>query len=133
MTAQDAGPGDRTRIGIFWMAPDLASILVALDLPLCQGETYGDFIISASEHYSEWERLTAQGKLSSLPKHLRNNYEKVPRGRVSYDTVRRHSIVYHGDWLQPRHKAMILARFRLVHSRTDFVFDEHYVLDPKDR
>jgi len=133
MTAQDAVPYDRTRIGILWIAPDLASILVALDIPLCQGETYGDFIISASEHYSEWERLVSQGMLRAIPRRLWDTYEKVPRGRVSYDTVRRHSIVYHGDWLQPRHKAMILARFRLVHSRTDFVFDEHYVLDPKDR
>jgi len=129
MTEHDAGPGDRTRIGIFWMAPDLASILVALDLPLCQGEYYGDFIISPCDHYGEWERLASQGMLKAIPKCLWDTYEKVPRGRVSYDTVRCHSIVYHGDWLQPRHKAMILARFRLVHSRTDFVFDEHYVLD----
>ena len=123
--------GNRSRIGIFWLTPDLDSILVARSLPVEEGERYGDFLISPLEHYSEWEHLAAQGMLRAIPSSLRSDYETVPRGRVSYDTTRSHSIVYHGNWLQPRHRAMINARFRLVHSITDYVFDEHYVLDAR--
>lgn len=74
--------GNRCRVGIFWLTPDLEAILVARSIPVENGERYGDFMISPLDHYSEWEHLAAQGMLRAIPSSLRSDYETVPRGRV---------------------------------------------------
>ncbi len=117
-------------IGIFWLNPTKTKILYGNCIPMPEGLDHGDFKISAVDHFSEWERLNKDGflKEQGLPKSLRDDYALVPRGRVSYNKVTSRYEVYIGNWLQPKHKALINSYFRLPFSATDYIPDEHYNL-----
>src|SRR5208337_1083898 len=100
-------------IGIFWLNPSMTKIFYGNCIPMPEALDHGDFKISAVDHFSEWERLDKLGflKEQGLSKFLRDDYALVPRGRVSYNKVTSHYEVYHGNWLQPKHKALINSYF----------------------
>ncbi len=122
--------GQFSRVGIFWLAPDLSGILYGASTPMPEGLDHGSFKIAPEDHYREWDKLNRVGflKEQGLPKSLRDDYALVPRGRVSYNKVTSRYEVYIGNWLQPKHKALINSYFRLPFSATDYIPDEHYNL-----
>jgi hypothetical protein len=115
-------------IGIFWLKPDSTDFFYStVDSPE-QGEPYGDWIVAVDDHWKKWDELEAAGKLNSLPEFLRDEYFRLPRGRVSYQTKEKKYYVYHGNWFRQKHKAMFYEHYHIAPEETAFVPDEHYMI-----
>jgi hypothetical protein len=115
-------------VGIYWLTPDHAHILIASRTPVTDGLAYGDWLISPDGHYEFWRKHSKIQPLSNYPKSIRNDYAALPRGRVSYHVPTSMYVVYHGNWLKPIHKALLNAYFHLPHSATRYEYDEHYTI-----
>jgi hypothetical protein len=115
-------------IGIFWLTPDCCDLFYKTMQMLDEAQPYGDWIISPNDHYAVWDELEQAGKLNTLPVNLRPEYFYIPRGRVSYHTVDKTFVVYHGNWLNDILKCKICTAYKLDIAQTRFVIDEHYNL-----
>ena len=61
-----------------------------------------------------------------LPKRYRDEYWKLPRGRVSYNIVLGKYYVYHGNWFLIKHAKIIEKKFELPVNHIVYEEDEHY-------
>ena len=105
-------PSDTPRIGVFWLhlKNGKIEILFSKTMVLGLGHSYGNYIIDQAGHYDIWESLKSHG---IIPKN--SNYEDLPRGRVSYDQVKKQYVIYHGSYIKssPCIKQVIKSEFNL--------------------
>jgi len=113
-------------VGIFWITPDLEDIFYASSVETDKGIVYGDWILGTDDHTILWDRLYSEGELKMLPRRYQEDYTLLPRGRVSFNSKAGEFTVYHGNWLKPKHKKIIMDRFHLARNQTVFEEDEHY-------
>ena len=85
-------------VGIFWVVetgPGEARLLTA-GCSLETAEPYGDFLTFADGHYEVWERWrNIKDHDPALRAVVRTfEYEDWPRGRIVFDQVKKHFILY---------------------------------------
>jgi hypothetical protein len=113
-------------VGIFWMKRDLSGFFHVYAIDAAVGQRYGDWMLSWEDHATLWDRLKDSGDLNSLQRKYREDYSKLPRGRVSYNNKTGLFTVYCGDWMNEFHKKLLLDRYGLDLSDTVFEYDGHY-------
>ena len=111
-------------MGIFWLCLKDGKVKVFHSIveTLEFGQDYGNFIVSAKEHYVIWDSLQRHG---IVPKN--SEYEDLPRGRVAYDKDAGQYVAYHGNYIKssPDVKKVIKSEFKLK-SSTRWEPDLHY-------
>ena len=115
---------DVPKIGIFWLHVKNSQIEIFFSIPedLEFGQDYGDFIVSVKEHYIIWESLKNKDK---IPK--KTSYTDLPRGRIAYNKISGHYIVFHGKYIKSSSdiKPVIKKEFNLK-ANTLWDSDLHY-------
>lgn len=112
-------------IGIFWV---FNGKLIKLAAPLEKGTHTAEGIDSPFNHYDSWPALQ-----SKCPELRDLGYEDVPRGRVLFLRKSKRFSVYMNKALQrPSIKKLILIKFHLPKTKTQFLTDPHYTTDPKE-
>lgn len=118
-------------VGIFWTVTTTAerARLLAAGCPLNAAELYGDFLTYPDGHYEIWERWRAL-KIpdQALWAVVRNyEYEDWPRGRIVFDRVRVHFLIYADRKLMtPETIAQIRKRFAIPLKQSTVQADFHY-------
>jgi hypothetical protein len=116
-------------VGIFWL---VSGILVVERSTLDEAEAYGDCITHSAGHYERWEewqrlgaaRLVAMGYPEII---TTTEYEDWPRGRVVYETLARHFVIYADRRLQkPNVIGSLRTAFGLNQAEVIVRSDAHY-------
>ncbi|MGP1414656.1 MAG: hypothetical protein ACTTJ6_01800 [Treponema sp.] len=116
-------------VGIFWLFPDLSDLFYVDKIDIQFAQKYSDWLISNEDHCDVWEKLKQSGYLlQCLPKVYREEYWKLPRGRVSYNVPLGKYYVYHGNWFLKKHSEIIEKTFELSKDKVIYEEDEHYFL-----
>lgn len=113
-------------VGIFWFLPDLSDLFYVDKTNLQFAQKYGDWLISEEDHSHVWEKLKQGNYLQYLPKKYIEEYWKLPRGKVSYNTSLDKYYVYHGNWFLKKHATIIKEEFELPADKIVYEEDEHY-------
>ncbi|MFA6857235.1 MAG: hypothetical protein WCR31_08510 [Treponema sp.] len=113
---------DTKLIGLYWFSRNFKNFVLVHKEPRRSGEKYLNWIISSKDHYDYWNEMYAAGKVPGP------DYDAYPRGRVSFNLDTNMFTVYHGNWLTPQVKALLLKEFNLTKKETVFESDEHYNL-----
>ena len=113
-------------VGIFWLLPDLSDLFYVDKTNITFAQKYGDWLLSQEDHSNVWEKLKQNGYLHYLPKRYRDEYWKLPRGRVSYNILLGKYYVYHGNWFLIKHAKIIEKKFELPVNNIIYEEDEHY-------
>ena len=113
-------------VGIFWLLPDLSDLFYIDKTDIAFAQKYGDWLLSQEDHNNVWEKLKQNGYLHYLPKRYRDEYWKLPRGRVSYNILLGKYYVYHDDWFLIKHAKIIEKKFELPVNNIVYEEDEHY-------
>lgn len=116
------------KVGIYWLTRQLDAFFIALTYDLDSGLPYGKWIISPEDHATYWDAHRQELPISSLSRLFQEEYYRLPRGRVSFDTESHRYTVYHGNWLSPAIKKLLRQGFDLKANKTVFEFDLHYSL-----
>ncbi len=115
-------------VGIFWMLPDLSDLFYSDITDIERAQKYGDWLITQEDHSNVWEKLKQSGYLQYLPEIYRDEYWKLPRGRISYNILHGKYYVYHGNWLLKKHTKIIEKAFALPADNIVYEEDEHYYI-----
>jgi hypothetical protein len=115
-------------VGIYWLLKDLSGILLASTNSLSSGQHYGGWIIGLDDHYAFWEQKMSTKEYSWLSRRYRDDYSMLPRGRVSFNTITKKYVVYHGNWFCKEHIKLLKEYFHLEMYETVFEEDEHYYI-----
>ena len=115
-------------VGIFWLLPDLSDFFYVEKIDVQVALEYGQWLISKEDHNNVWEKLKQADYLQYLPKIYRDEYWKLPRGRVSYNVPLGKYYVYHGNWFGKEHAKMIEKEFGFSHNDVVYEKDEHYYI-----
>jgi hypothetical protein len=115
-------------IGIFWMTPDLTGLFYCEKSSLEHACKYGDWLVSPHDHASVWEQLKSSKYLDFLPQKYRDEYWKLPRGRISYNIREHRYYIYHGNWLTKEHKKILLQEYEINDQNYIFEYDIHYTI-----
>jgi hypothetical protein len=110
------------QVGIFYV---INSDLYSDTTPTKEAEDYGDFRTHPYAHCKFWNLLTRH----VLKKDIDTSYDFYPRGRVVYNKVKDHYILYL-DRCLIKNKQVINKIIREFHLRTrkySLEDDEHYV------
>ena len=83
-------------------------------------------------HYAAWFMMEKKGLLSSLPPHMRDEYDAIPRGRVVFLFDQENYVIYHGDDYNEAIEAEIVDRLHLPEGGFREEVDEHYNPLPED-
>lgn len=113
-------------VGIFWFLPDLSDLFYVDKTDLKFAQKYGGWLISEEDHSHVWEKLKQGNYLQYLPQKYIEEYWKLPRGRVSYNTSFDKYYVYHGNWFLKNHAGIIEKAFELSADEIIYETDEHY-------
>jgi hypothetical protein len=118
-------------VGIFWVVetgPAEVRLLTA-GCSLAAAEPYGDFLTFADGHHEVWESWRKINEPNAALRALVRTfeYEEWPRGRIVFDRVKKHFILYVDHKLMPPETiAKIQARFALPPDKTSVETDFHY-------
>lgn len=116
-------------VGIFWRVADC---LVVERSVLAEAETYGDCLTHAGGHYERWEAWQALGqaglRATGMPTEIGvSEYDDWPRGRVVYEVLARHFVLYADLRLQrPEIVVRLQEAFGLAGERSIVRSDSHY-------
>ena len=113
-------------VGIFWLIPDLSDFFYVEKTDVHSAQKYGQWLISKEDHNSVWEKLKQSGHLKYLPKCYKDEYWKLPRGRLSFNVMLSKYYVYHGNWFLKKHAKIIEKEFALSAEDVVYEEDEHY-------
>jgi hypothetical protein len=118
-------------VGIFWVVEtDTGEArLLAAGCSLEAAEPYGDFLTFADGHYEVWEgwRDVKEPDLALWGVVRTFEYEDWPRGRIVFDQMKKHFILYADRKLMlPGTIAQIRTRFAISPDRTMVKPDFHY-------
>jgi hypothetical protein len=108
------------KVGIFWL---VNGRLLFDSTPVHEAENYAHFKTHPLSHIDHWSKLQDAGIVSRDVE-----YEEWPRGRVVYDTVRGHFVLF-GDVCiirKPNLVKEIMKELHLPFSRTEKRTDDHY-------
>ena len=86
----------------------------------------------ANGHYASWFVMGKRGILDSLPPHMRDEYDAIPRGRIVYLFSRKTFVIYHGNDYNPTIQSTIVKRLHLPEGLYVDEIDEHYNPLPDD-
>jgi hypothetical protein len=118
-------------VGIFWVVetgPGEARLLTA-GCSLDAAEPYGDFLTFAGGHHTIWASWRKIKDPNAVLRALvrRFEYEEWPRGRIVFDRVKEHFILYADRKLMPPGTiSQIQSRFALPPAKTNVETDFHY-------
>lgn len=115
-------------VGIFWFFPDFSDLFYVHKVDINFAQKYGDWLISNKGHSDVWDMLEQDGYLKCLAKSHQEEYWKIPRGRVSYNTLDGKHYVYHGNWFLKKYAKIIEKEFSLSINNIIYEKDEHYNL-----
>lgn len=115
-------------VGIFWLLPDLSDLFYSEQIDIAFAQKYEHWLISEENHSEIWEKLKRQNYLQHLPKVYREDYWKLPRGRVSYNILRGTYYVYHGNRFLKKNAKIIEKRFELSTGGIVYEEDFHYCI-----
>jgi len=110
------------QVGIFYV---INSELYSDTTPTIEAEDLGDFKTHPIEHYKFWNLLTRY----ALKKDIDTSYDFYPRGRVVYNKVKDHYILYLDRCLIKNKQVInkIIREFHLPTRKYSLEDDEHYV------
>ena len=112
------------RVGIFWLYKH--EVIFMQSVPPAEGLAYGDAVCSEKSHADYWEELRSVGELDKLPESLRDEYFRIPRGRVVFHRDNGRFYVYHGNNLTRTDLNKVRKAFGLDRDVTSFEQDLHY-------
>ena len=112
------------RVGIFWLYEHDVAFMHAV--PLAEGLAYGDAVGGTKDHADYWEELRSSGELEKLPVVMRDEYFRIPRGRVVFRRDQGRFYVYHGNNVTRADLEKIRKAFGLNKADTTFEQDLHY-------
>jgi len=121
-------------VGIFWVVeprPEEVRLLTA-GCSLAAAEPYGDFLTFPLGHYEIWEkwRKTKDPDAALRAVARTFEYEDWPRGRLVFDCVRKHFVLYADRKLMlPGTITQIRKRFSISAEQTRVETDFHYQSD----
>ena len=122
---------ERPSVGIFWLVeprPGEARLLTA-GCSLEAAESYGDCLTFPDGHYEVWERWRKTSDPDAALRSLLRTfeYEEWPRGRLVFDHLRKHFILYADRKLMlPTTVAQIQKQFLLPAKEMTVEPDFHY-------
>ncbi len=111
---------NESSIGLYWLNEKQTDVLHLFAEPVSSGEKYLDWIISSKDHYAYWDKLLNAGKTEI------EDYEVLPRGRVSFKPNENTYTIYHGDWLTKELESKLKQAFNLTNEKVLFEYDQHY-------
>ena len=118
------GQKSSPRVGIFWLYKHEIAFMHAV--PLEDGLAYGDAVGGTKDHADYWEELRSSGELEKLPVVMRDEYFRIPRGRVVFHRDNGRFYVYHGNNVTRADLEKIRKAFGLNKADTSFDQDLHY-------
>lgn len=126
-------PEETEMVGLFWVIEDGGkSVVIALVVPLEQADPYGDMLTVDRGHLEHWVLLARRGacalREAGLPTAPAwSEYVEWPRGRVVYDCIGRHFVVWADRQLhQPAFVRLIGGRFCTGIAKVTILTDDHY-------
>ena len=111
-------------MGIFWLYKHEIAFMHAVFL--AEGLAYGDAVGGTKDHADYWEELRSGGGLEKLPVAVRDEYFRIPRGRVVFRRDQGRFYVYHGNNVTRADLEKIRKAFGLNKADTTFEQDLHY-------
>ncbi len=116
------------KVGIYWLTRRFDALFIALTYDLEAGVSYGKWIISPDDHATYWDAHQHEPPINTLGRLDQEEYFRLPRGRVSFDTQSRRYTIYHGNWITPAVKKLLREGFALKAKEAIFEYDQHYTL-----
>ncbi len=118
-------------LGIYWVVDSSAgkTRLISSTCRLDAAETYGDFQVYGPGHYEIWEKWRKKTNPDPLTRSIARQweYEDWPRGRVLFDNLKKHFIVYADKKvMKPESLRYIQNHFRLPEQQVVVEGDHHY-------
>jgi hypothetical protein len=89
--------------------------------PLSQAERYAESLIHGKGHVDRWAELQADG---SVPSDV--EYDRIPRGRVSYDAVRDQFLVLRDRCIPMKAIRQVISTLHLPKDKVVVAGDPHY-------
>jgi hypothetical protein len=117
-------------VGIFWT--NEGKLFHLESAPISKAVHTRVSVDYANGHYASWFVMGKRGILDSLPPHMRDEYDAIPRGRVVYLFARKTFVIYHGDDYNPTIQEEIVRRLHLPADLYTDEIDEHYNPLPDD-
>jgi hypothetical protein len=107
-----------SQVGVFWW---FNGRMILEATPLSQAERYAESLIHGKGHVDRWAELQADG---SVPSDV--EYDRIPRGRVSYDAVRDQFLVLRDRCIPMKAIRQVISTLHLPKDKVVVAGDPHY-------